>query len=69
MTRIKMLSLVVVPATLLLTTTTGVANAEDAPAAPNFGHHVSSCGQTMGFDAAHNPGMHRGLAGWDGMPC
>ena len=67
MTRMRLLSLVVVPAALL-TATTGVAYAEDAPAAPNFGQHVSSCAQTMGFAASHNPGMHRGFAGWDGMP-
>ncbi|GAB3028874.1 hypothetical protein GCM10011376_15290 [Nocardioides flavus (ex Wang et al. 2016)] len=30
-----------------------------------FGHHVRSCAQTMGFDGSHNPGMHTGYAGWD----
>ncbi len=29
-----------------------------------FGHHVSTCAQSMGFDGTHNPGMHRGFAGW-----
>ena len=68
MARMRLVSLVVLPAALL-TTMTGAANAEQAPAAPNFGQHVSSCAQTMGFSASHNPGMHHGFAGWDGMPC
>ena len=34
-----------------------------------FGWHVSECAQTMGFSGDHNPGMHQGFAGWDGMPC
>jgi hypothetical protein len=34
-----------------------------------FGQHVSECAQTMGFSGDHNPGMHQGFAGWDGMPC
>lgn len=36
---------------------------------PGFGQHVSACAQTMGFSGTHNPGMHHGAAGWDGMPC
>jgi len=46
------------------------------PAAPalatpssNFGSHVRDCVKTMGFSGSHNPGMHRGAAGWDGEPC
>ena len=53
-----------------------IAGALALPAAPalasapaNFGSHVSECAQTMGFSGTHNPGMHRGAAGWDGMPC
>jgi len=34
-----------------------------------FGRHVQECAQTMGFSATHNPGMHQGKAGWDGMTC
>ena len=37
-----------------------------APAsAGSFGQHVSSCAQTNGLNANHNPGMHRGITGWD----
>lgn len=36
---------------------------------PTFGSHVSECASTMGFSGAHNPGMHQGAAGWDGMTC
>jgi len=39
------------------------------PATPNFGIHVSTCAQTMGLSADHNPGMHQGASGWNGMPC
>jgi len=35
-----------------------------AAAAGQFGEHVSTCAQTTGFDAEHNPGMHEGYAGW-----
>lgn len=35
----------------------------------NFGQHVSSCAHSMGLSGDHNPGMHRGASGWDGMPC
>lgn len=35
----------------------------------NFGSHVRACAQTMGLSGSHNPGMHQGAAGWDGLPC
>lgn len=31
----------------------------------DFGGHVVNCAQTMGFNGQHDPGMHRGFAGWD----
>jgi len=34
-----------------------------------FGQHVRMCAQTVGFTGTHNPGMHQGNAGWDGMTC
>ena len=40
-----------------------------SPSAPSFGQHVSQCARTVGFSAAHNPGMHHGASGWTGMPC
>ena len=43
--------------------------AQAAPSADNFGQHVSTCAQTMGVNGDHNPGMHHGASGWDGMPC
>jgi hypothetical protein len=36
-----------------------------ASASDEFGQHVVTCTQTMGFDSQHNPGMHQGYAGWD----
>ena len=47
----------------------GLASAKPASGAENFGNHVSRCARDVGFDAAHNPGMHRGAAGWDGSAC
>ncbi|MEO5852294.1 MAG: hypothetical protein ABIQ15_07260 [Nocardioides sp.] len=39
------------------------------PAAPatagDFGQRVRTCAQTHGFNADVNPGMHRGITGWD----
>lgn len=31
-----------------------------ANATDDFGQHVRTCAQTMGFDGQMNPGMHRG---------
>ena len=36
-----------------------------AAAAGDFGDHVSTCTQTVGFSGDHNPGMHQGRHGWD----
>jgi len=38
---------------------------EPANAADDFGSHVVDCAQDPGFNGEHNPGMHRGYAGWD----
>lgn len=45
------------------------ASARPAPGVQNFGSHVSHCARDMGFDRAHNPGMHQGAAGWTGSEC
>jgi hypothetical protein len=67
MTTTRLLALLSLPAAVLLMA--GPAAAATPADAGNFGTHVSTCAQTMGFSGAHNPGMHRGVAGWDGMPC
>lgn len=41
------------------------ATSASASEGADFGHHVQSCAQGMGFDGSHNPGMHTGYAGWD----
>lgn len=41
----------------------------DQPGAGDFGSHVSTCAQQLGFNGDHNPGMHQGAAGWNGMGC
>ena len=43
---------------------TGTASASPADDAA-YGQHVRECAQSMGFDGAHNPGMHRGASMWD----
>ena len=45
----------------------GVLAATPAQAADSnadFGQHVSTCARTMGFNSAHNPGVHHGKTGW-----
>ena len=42
-----------------------VSGSTAASAAEDFGQHVRTCAQTMGFNGAHNPGMHQGRSGWD----
>lgn len=39
--------------------------ADTAPIGRDFGEHVVTCGQTMGFTGQHNPGMHTGFGAWD----
>jgi hypothetical protein len=41
----------------------------DEPTVAKYGLHARDCAQTMGFTGEHNPGMHQGFAGWDGMTC
>ncbi|NUT37107.1 MAG: hypothetical protein HOV79_28960 [Hamadaea sp.] len=44
--------------------------AAQAGTGAEYGDHISTCAQTMGFTGSHNPGVHHhGYAGWDGMPC
>lgn len=39
--------------------------AQAANANADYGQHVRTCAQTMGFDGTHNPGMRQGKSGWD----
>ena len=55
-------------AVVALAPATASADTPADPGAP-YGQHVRQCAQTMGFSGTHNPGMHQGYAGWDGMPC
>ena len=61
-------AILAIAAALLLVGATA-AQAQPAQAGTGFGQHVSQCARTMGFSADHNPGMHQGISGWDGMPC
>ncbi len=45
------------------------ASATTSDPGPAFGTHVSECAQTMDFSGTHNPGMHQGKSGWNGMTC
>ena len=40
------------------------SSSASASAGPEFGQHVQTCAQVMGFDGIHNPGMHTGYAWW-----
>lgn len=55
-------------AALALTAAPGVLVAA-AAADPGFGDHVSDCALVQHVGADHNPGLHRGAAGWDGTAC
>ncbi|MBC7678755.1 MAG: hypothetical protein H7233_07175 [Pseudorhodobacter sp.] len=68
MTTSRALTMFVLPAALfaLAAPATAAAAPDDVP---GFGVHVFACAQSMGFGGSHNPGMHHGAAGWDGMPC
>ena len=65
----RSIALAVPLAVALLLATPTVTQAQPAQAGPGFGQHVSQCARTMGFSGDHNPGIHHGLSGWDGMPC
>lgn len=55
-----------------LITGTVISTAPAASAATgdaDYGQHVRHCAHTMGFTSDHNPGMHHGKSGWDGMQC
>lgn len=43
--------------------------ADAATDSNSFGQHVRTCAQTTGFSGTHNPGMHQGASGWNGMSC
>lgn len=61
---------VLVAATAGLLPAAAFADGRAAPTGREFGQHVVQCAHMMGgFTAAHNPGMHQGFAGWDGMTC
>jgi hypothetical protein len=62
----NMLRMLLVAGALIAMSTVTANLATAQPTVPGeFGHHVSTCAQTMGFDGTHNPGMHRGAAGWE----
>jgi hypothetical protein len=59
--------LVVIGAATAAVGLTPAAASAESGSGREFGQHVSACAQGMGFDGTHNPGMHRGFAGWEGM--
>ena len=69
MRKALILSGIVPAAFAILVVVSPTAGAQPGGAGSEFGHHVAECAQTMGFDGVHNPGMHRGASGWDGMTC
>jgi hypothetical protein len=68
MTVIRTIATTAALAAALVITLPTAAFASTATGA-EYGQHVRSCAQTMGFTGEHNPGMHDGFSGWDGMSC
>jgi hypothetical protein len=68
MTPIRCIAIATLTSAALVLATPAAAQADTATGA-DFGQHVRTCAQTMGFTGSHNPGMHHGYAGWNGMPC
>ena len=64
---IKTVRILVVTALAVGAVALPAAGASAATPRSAFGSHVVQCAQTMGFNGAHNPGMHQGASGWDGM--
>ena len=60
-TTVKVISAAALTAAVALTGTI----LAPASASDDFGKHVVACAQGTGLDGSHNPGMHRGFAGWD----
>ena len=56
-------------ATVVLSTGAALALQPGVASAGEFGQHVRQCAQEHGFNGSHNPGMHRGAAGWHPATC
>jgi hypothetical protein len=69
MTTIRRIGLATAVAAASLVLTAPAAAYASSDSGADFGQHVRTCTQTMGFTGAHNPGLHYGYAGWNGMPC
>ena len=69
MTPIRRLAVAAAVASATIGVATPAAALANDTAGADFGQHVRSCAQTMGFTGAHNPGMHQGFANWNGMTC
>jgi hypothetical protein len=60
---------------LILTVTAAAAAALATPSAAaaadgrRYGQHVVHCAQDVGFDDAHNPGMHQGFHSFTDHEC
>jgi len=56
---------------MLATVIVGTAAAAGASgdSGRDYGQHVATCAQTVGFNTDHNPGMHQGFARWPGDTC
>ena len=68
---LKKLSLAVLTAAAIgLLPVAAFADTSSAPTGREFGQHVAQCAHLIGgFTGSHNPGMHQGFAGWNGMTC
>lgn len=61
------ISMAAVAATGAALSLTALPAAADPAAGRAYGQHVATCAHEMGgFSGDHNPGVHRGITGWDG---
>ena len=68
MNTVRILLTAVIAAGAVVLPVAGASAATPNPG-PAFGQHVSEYARTMAFSGTHNPGLHQGGAGWDGMTC
>lgn len=69
MTSIRRIAVAAISASAAFVLATPATSHADTATGADFGQHVRTCAQAMAFAGSHNPGMHHGYAGWNGMPC
>lgn len=58
------MKLILIPAVAVVAAVALAPSSAAAGDGRDFGRHVVHCAQSVGFDGAHNPGMHQGFSGF-----